>query len=1025
MEEFHEDPCPGSGRRAPRADFVSDAPMQSLNGMWRFRLSRTAEGTGPALPDPGLGDTGWEPIRVPSHWVLEGHDRPLYTNTAYPFPIDPPRLPDDNPTGDYRLRFDLPAGWPSCRAVLRFQGVDSCGTVWLNGELLGHSKGSRLPFEFDVTGLVRPCGNLLAVRVQRWSSGSYLEDQDMWWLPGIFRDVELLARPVSGIDDFTVRATYSPDGSGALLVTADAPGLVELPELGVAVPTGEEVVIPAVEPWSAERPRLYRGTLSAAGESIDLAIGFRTVEIAGGRLLINGAPVLFRGVNRHEHHPDRGRALDRDTMIRDIELMKRHNVNAVRTAHYPPHPEFLRLCDEYGLWVVEECDIETHGFIYAGWEGNPPAEPMWREALLDRARRMVERDKNHPSVVVWSLGNESGSGAAFGDIERWIRRRDPSRPLHYERDPSYRHSDFYSLMYPSLEDLERIGKRKEPAPDGVVAGSDEDVRRRGLPFLLCEYAHAMGNGPGSLADYQAILEFSERFCGGFVWEWIDHGLRGLDEAGRSYFMHGGDVDARPNGGRFCLDGLLFPDRTPSPGLAELAKAVEPVGIVVDVVAGEVGVTNKHDMIDLGHLEFRWRVEVDGECVEVGGSPEGRGGVLAVPRCGPREAVRVPLPAVSVAAEGETWITIEAVLATTTRWAPAGHVVAFGQAKLGPGTHRRRHDGATARPAPRPPVGGPASGPAWPPPVSGGAAAGSASSPSAGGGAVRGHSNEVRLGRAVFEPRSGRLVRVGDVELSGPVLDVWRAPTENDRGQGPRNTLAADWEAVGLDRFVHRGDGIERPDDRTLVVRGRSGPATRTLGFRTTYTYRWQDDDGTLHLTIEADPVGDWHDTAYGHLSVSPPRMGARFALPGGYTDVTWFGRGPGESYADSRAAARVGRFSRPIDALQTPYVVPQENGNHVETRWLQVSGPGLATLRVDAEPYVDFTARRWTSEDLQAAARLHDLRDSGRVWLNLDHGQQGIGSASCGPALPERYRLAVRRYSWSMMLGTTERMLIT
>ncbi|MEV4172892.1 glycoside hydrolase family 2 TIM barrel-domain containing protein [Nonomuraea sp. NPDC049709] len=1089
MAEFHEDPGPGSGRRAARADFVSDAPRLALNGRWRFRLSDTAAGTGLTLPDPALDDTGWETIPVPSHWVLEGHDRPLYTNTAYPFPIDPPYLPDHNPTGDYRLRFDLPPGWPPGRGVLRFQGVDSCGTVWLNGELLGHSKGSRLPFEFDVTGLLRPRGNLLAVRVQRWSSGSYLEDQDMWWLPGIFRDVELLSRPEGGIDDFTVRASYA-SGAGTLLITADAPGLVEIPELGLAVPTGEQVTVPDVQPWSAEHPRLYRGTLSAAGETIDLAVGFRTVEISGGRLLINGAPVLFRGVNRHEHHPDRGRALDRDTMIRDIELMKRHNVNAVRTAHYPPHPEFLRLCDEYGLWVVDECDIETHGFVYAGWEGNPPAEPMWREALLDRARRMVERDKNHPSVVVWSLGNESGSGPAFGDIDDWIRRRDPTRPLHYERDPAYRHSDFYSLMYPSLDDLERIGQRKEETPAGVVVGSEEDVRRRGLPFLLCEYAHAMGNGPGSLVDYQTILESYERFCGAFVWEWIDHGLTGHDSLGRPYFRHGGDIDAQPNGERYCLDGLLFPDRTPSPGLGELRKAIEPVGITVE--GASVVVANKYDAVSLGHLEFRWRVEVDGV--------RSATGPLTVPHCPARSSVRVPLPAAAVPDEsrpgtspapgqtspgqtspgqasprqaspgqaspgqvasgqaasgqtvsgvaggGEVWLTVEAVLAADTRWAPAGHVIAFGQARLGtsprrrPPGRRRNLAGRRLTPPDRPlgavtdrpgavsshvdavsarldavarldpakdpqPAQSPISPDGSPPGDRGAGAQGSGP-------------GEVRLGGAAFDATTGRLRRLGGLELDGPTFDVWRAPTENDRGQGPRNALAADWEAVGLDRFLHRGGGIERPDDGTIVVRGRSGPATRTLGFRTTCTYRWQ--DGALHLRIEADPVGDWHDTAYGHLTVSPPRVGARFALPGGYTDVMWFGRGPGESYADSRAAARVGRYARSIDALQTPYVVPQENGNHVETRWLELSGPGLPILRVDGEPHLDFTARRWTSEALQAARRPHDLTDSGRVWLNLDHGQQGIGSASCGPALPGRYRLAVRPYTWSMTLSVVD-----
>ncbi|MFB9476580.1 glycoside hydrolase family 2 TIM barrel-domain containing protein [Nonomuraea salmonea] len=980
---FHEDPGPGTGRRAPRADFVSDAPRHSLNGQWRFLLSGTAAGTGPGLPDPALDDSGWERIRVPSHWVLEGHDRPLYTNTAYPFPIDPPYLPDDNPTGDYRLRFDLPADWPAARDVLRFQGVDSCGTVWLNGELLGHSKGSRLPFEFDVTGRLRERGNVLAVRVHRWSSGSYLEDQDMWWLPGIFRDVELLSRPEGGIDDFTVHASYH-DGTGTLLVTADAPGLVELPALGLAIPTGEQVTVPGVRPWSAEDPCLHRGTLTAAGETIDLAVGFRTVEIAGGRLLVNGRPILMRGVNRHEHDPDRGRSLDRATMIRDIELMKRHNLNAVRTSHYPPHPEFLRLCDEYGLWVVDECDIETHGFIYAGWEGNPPAEPMWRDALLDRARRMVERDKNHPSVIIWSLGNESGGGATFGDIEEWIRERDPTRPLHYERDPSYRHSDFYSLMYPAQDTLERIGQRKEDTPAGVEPGSPDDVRRRELPFLLCEYAHAMGNGPGSLVDYQRILESYERFCGAFVWEWIDHGLAGRDALGRRYYRHGGDIDASPNGERFCLDGLLFPDRTPSPGLLELRKAVEPVAM--EVSGGELVITSKYDFTALDQLTFRWFVEADGM--------RGASGTLSVPHCPARSSVRVPLPSAEAGGDGETWLTVEAVLAEETRWAPAGHVIAFTQTHLG--TTARGRPPSTPSPALSSPA--PDAEPAPTPQP-----------------AVGGRVGEVRLGTAVFDGRTGRLARLGDVELDGPVLDVWRAPIENDHGLGGANAPAADWEAVGVDRFLHRTAALDRPDERTLVVRVRSGPATRTLGFRTTYTYRLLD-DGTLHLRIDADPVGDWDDTAYGHLTVTPPRMGTRFALPGGYTDVTWFGLGPGESYADSRAAARVGRFRSSIDALQTPYVVPQENGNHVETRWLEVSGDGLPTLRVDGEPHVDFTARRWTSEALRAARHPHDLTDSGRVWLNLDHGQQGVGSASCGPALPERYRLKVRPRTWSMTL---------
>ena len=611
-ERYWEAVEPGAGRRAPRADAVTDARTLSLNGTWRFRLAPTAAGTGPAFVERDFDDSSWDQLRVPSHWVLEevtplagGPARslrgtaegPLYTNTALPVPLDPPRMPTENPTGDHRLVFTVPDDWGD--AVLRFQGVDSCAKAWLNGEELGWSTGSRLPFEFDAP--VVPGENVLAVRVHRWSSGTYLEDQDMWWLPGIFRDVELIERPAGAIDDHTVHAGYDHEtGLGTLRIVASAPAVVEVPELGIRMAAGETATV-AVEPWSAESPRLYRGTLTAAGgaETIDLAIGFRTVEIVDGVLRVNGSRVFFRGVNRHEHHPDTGRTLDRETMLRDILLMKQHNVNAVRTSHYPPHPEFLRLCDEFGLWVVEECDLETHGFIYAGWEGNPPADPAWLPAMLDRTARMVERDKNRPSVVVWSMANESWVGENFDALEAWIREHDPSRPIHYERDPSYRNSDFASLMYPSQELLEQIGRREDPRPDGVT--DEEDARRRTLPFLLCEYAHAMGNGPGSLGDYHRILRAHERFCGGFVWEWIDHGFTHADAAGRSFIMHGTDVASRPNGGRYCLDGLVLSDRTPKPALAEFAQAVAPVELHVG--AEGIVVRNGYDHVGLEHLAF--------------------------------------------------------------------------------------------------------------------------------------------------------------------------------------------------------------------------------------------------------------------------------------------------------------------------------------------------------------------------------------------------------------------------------------
>ncbi len=831
----------------------------------------------------------------------------------------------------------------------------------------------------------RPGRNVLAVRVHRWSAGTYLEDQDMWWLPGIFRDVELIERRPGAIDDHFVHADYDhATGLGTLRVDASAPAIVEIPELGVRVPAGESVVV-AVEPWSADSPRLYRGTLRGAapdgspGETIELAVGFRRVEVAGGVFTVNGRPVTFRGVNRHEHHPETGRTLDRDTMIRDIVMMKRANVDAVRTSHYPPHPEFLRLCDEYGLWVVLECDLETHGFIYAGWEGNPPAEPVWREALMDRLRRTVERDKNHPSIVVWSMANESMTGETFGVMRRWLDERDPSRTVLYERDPSYRDSDFYSLMYPSLELLEQIGRREEPrggrlGMHGMVFGASgssatggisdaDDERRRGLPFLLVEYAHAMGNGPGSLQDYWRIIRAHDRLCGAFVWEWIDHGFTRTRD-GVTEVMHGDDLDYEPRGGRFSLHGLVFSDRSPTPGLVELAKAHEPVRAHI---GEDIEIANERHVADTGDLAWAWRAEAEGA--------EIASGILDVPVVAAGGTATVPLPELPGAA-GEVVLTVEAALARDASWADAGHVLSWTQKVLAP---------RVAPPAP---------------PLR------------AGGGAAP--AGEIAVGAARFDPASGRLRALGALRLDGPWLDVHRAPTENDHGQGSLNDLASVWSATGIDRMRHRTDRVEHGEG-WLRVEGRTAPTTHPHGIA--WSMLWQSEGEGLVLTVEADFTGPWHDTPYMHRDIWLPRLGLLFSLPGAVSDVEWYGRGPGETYADSFEASRIGRFAATVDELQTPYPVPQENGNHVQTRWLRLGGEGVPALRVDGMPLFDFTARRWTSLDLQRAAKPHELLDSGRVWLNIDHGQQGVGSASVGPALPEQYRLPRERTVWRVRLS--------
>ena len=855
-------------------------------------------------------------------------------------------MPTENPTGSYRRTVVVPAEWAGERIVLRFEGVDSCFAVWVNGREVGIGQGSRLPSEFDVTELVRPgADNLVAVRVHQWSAGSYLEDQDMWWMSGIFRDVALLARPAGGVDDLFVHAGYD-GGAGTLRVDVDDAARVLVPELGIDVPAGEEVRIEGVQPWSAEVPRLYDVAVVTDTERVDLRVGFRTVRISDGLLTVNGRRVLLRGVNRHEHHPDRGRAVTEQDMLDDVLLMKRHNINAVRTSHYPPHPRFLELCDEYGLYVVDECDLETHGFVHVGWRGNPTDDPTWGDAFEDRMRRMVERDKNHASVIMWSLGNESWTGRNLERMYRYAHDRDPGRPVHYEHCPDGRWSDVYSRMYASHAETDLIGRGDEPA-----RGVDpvQDAARREAPFVLCEYAHAMGNGPGGLSEYQELFEAHPRCQGGFVWEWIDHGLRTRDARGREFFGYGGDFGEELHDGNFVADGLLFPDRTPSPGLHEFAKVIEPVRIT-GTPDGRLRVANLHEVLDLGHLRFTWTVEEDGVEVEAG--------ELAVPPVEAGHSVELDLPA-KAGGEAETWLTVRAVLAADESWAPAGHEIAWGQVRL------------VERPRPAP---APADGP-------------------------------VALDRV-----RGVLTGVAGIALDGPRLDAWRAPTDNDRI--PRESAADAWRATGLNRLRHRVLDV-RDEVGGVVVRTRAAPAALDVGFLSTLRYTPLAGGGLL-LDVSVQPEGEWP----GPL----PRLGLAWSLPAELDTVTWYGGGPGEAYPDTRRAARIGRFTSSVDGLQTPYVMPQENGRRAGVRWAELSGAG-AGLRIEALPGDEgdpetfaLTVRRWTSADLDAAQHPVDLVPGDRVWLTVDLAHRGVGTASCGPdvlpqhelhAEPARLRLAL------------------
>jgi beta-galactosidase len=800
---YVQDRSPGRGRLRPRVWFGSNLPFIDLNGSWRFRLAAGLSDLTGGFERAAFDDSGWAELAVPSCWQMAGHGAPAYTNVRYPFPVDPPRVPDANPTGEYRLSFEVPDGFALARAVLRFDGVDSCFAVWLNGVRLGDGKGSRLPTEFDVSGTLRHGRNVLAVRVHQWSAGSYLEDQDMWWLSGIFRPVRIVTR---GLADFFVHADYDAgSGRGTLSVdtsvSATGPARLSVPELGLdgADPAGPHV-IEGVQPWSDERPRLYAGEIVAGEERIAVRIGFRRVAVVDGVLTVNGVPVLLRGVNRHEWDPHTGRTLSAQTMLADVLAMKRHNVNAVRTSHYPPDPIFLDLCDEHGLWVIGECDLETHGFIVDGWRANPSDDSSWREAYLDRAERTVERDKNHPSVIVWSLGNEAGTGANLAAMAGWIRERDGSRPIHYEGDhENCSYADVYSRMYASLPEVAAIGHRQEPG----TADPAHDAHRRGLPFLLCEYAHAMGNGPGGLRDYQELFEAHPRVAGGFVWEWIDHGVARTAQDGTLYYAYGGDFGEEVHDGNFVIDGLVFPDRMPSPGLVELKKVVEPVRIEVDASARTIGVRNLHHTRDTGYLRWSWVLEQEGVALGSGELAVPAVAAEAVGRAGwPSELTRLVDQLVALgragaeagAWGGEVWLTVSAGLGEAESWAPAGHEVAWAQVRVG-GTGEA--GGAGAREV---------AGGLW-------AAAGSG----AAGSAAVVDGDEIALGAGRFDGQTGGLTAVGGVEVEGPRVAVWRAAIDNDR------PLVKGWRRAGLDRMGHKVLGVAA-DGAGLTVRARVGAA---------------------------------------------------------------------------------------------------------------------------------------------------------------------------------------------------------
>jgi beta-galactosidase len=940
----------------PRARLAGDAPEIDLNGPWRFSWSPTVAQAVPDAESPDLDDSGWDELVVPSNWQFNGYGKPWYTNVVFPFPIEPPHVPTANPTGSYRRHVQVEQSWLDAtanggRILLRFDGVDSMAVVWVNGNRVGRIVGSRLPAEFDVAPQLVAGDNLVTVVVTQWSAGSYVEDQDMWWLTGIFRDVSLLLVPSGYPADVVVHADLDPDsGRGALRVECDVAAQVRIDELGVTGRTGDAIDVGPVGPWSAETPRLYELVVTTDAGSVSTKVGFRRVEITDGVFRVNGNRVLLRGVNRHEFHPGRGRALNADDMLADVSILKQHNVNAVRTSHYPPHPAFLDLCDEYGLYVVDECDLETHGFHPQKWKDNPTDDPAWHDALTDRMRRMLGRDRNHPSIVMWSLGNEAGAGDNLEAMYLLAKKLDPSRPVHYEGDQRTRYSDVWSQMYTAVEAVRAIATSSEPK----LADAADDAARRRKPFLLCEYGHAMGNGPGGLLEYRQAFESSDRCMGGFIWEFIDHGIPTVDAQGRAIVGYGGDFGEPIHDGNFICDGLMFADRTPSPGMLEFAKIIEPVridGVTADGEASDptIRVSNHYDHVDTAGLSFDWTLEVDG--VEKASGPVH----LAPIAAGTAADIPVPAEAASAArsSDGEAWLTIRASLTKAAAWAEAGHVVAWGQLQLASAPRPAR----TAEPV-------------------------STATADAG---------RLTLGPATLDRVTGELVAFDGLAISGPRLDLWRAPTDNDR-LGP-DPMARAWERLGLHRLQHRLVSFADHGGAVEVVVRTAAP-NRREGVIT--SYRWTGDADGVRALIDVTPEAGW--------TTPVARVGWLLGLPAGLDAASWFGRGPGEAYSDTRQAARVGAFHDTVDALHTPYARPQENGQRLDVRHVDLTGPA-GGIRLAGDSPFGFTVSRYSSRQLADVTHEGSLKPEDTVFAHVDLGQHGIGSASCGPGVLPAYRL--------------------
>ncbi|BAX82397.1 glycoside hydrolase family 2 TIM barrel-domain containing protein [Labilibaculum antarcticum] len=1006
-------------KEEPRASFIPYASkdqaladnqwestfLQSLNGKWKFNLSINPSERPFYFFKDDYDTSDWTEIKVPSNWEIEGFDVPIYTNMKYPHEKTPPTIQDDyNPVGSYKRSFTIPSDWKNKETYIHFGAVSSAFYIWVNEKKVGYSEDSKTPAEFDITKYLKEGENTLAVEVYRWSDASYMEDQDFWRLSGMTRDVYLLARNKTHVRDFAVIAdlneTYTDgllnlkvevanhsadNGSKTLIAEVLDQGkkvvdltVVDMVKANSSTTFSFETKLDKVKKWTAETPNLYQLVITLQGENQEILevikqdVGFRKVEIKNSQLLVNGKPIYIKGVNLHEHNDKTGHVMDRETMLLDIKTMKEHNLNAVRTSHYPQAEEWYKLCNQYGLYLVDEANIESHGMGY--YKESLAKDSTWMGAHIYRTNNMYQRDKNQASVLIWSLGNEAGNGVNFLATYKMLKEYDSTRPVQYEQAHGGENTDINCPMYMRMKNMETYAKGNT-----------------NKPLILCEYAHAMGNSVGNFQDYWDLIESYDCLQGGFIWDWVDQGLLTKNEQGEDYWAYGGDFGPKdvPSDGNFCLNGLVDPDRGVKPHLLEVKKVYQYIGFkAIDLKKGSVSIQNKYAFINLDKFNFVWEVSGDGKVVA-------NGSFISTLEAGKSEKFDLDYKFVPEAGV-EYFLQINAVLKDNWTIVESGIVLASEQFELPVYIPVQKMD--VAKLAVVNLVDGETS--------------------------VSISGDKFSL---IFDKEKGELqsFKTGETELfkSGPVPNFWRAPIDNDFGNG-LNKRAAVWRKAGQNRKVKNILVNQLADNKVSIIADfilLDEENEEIANYTSEYTVFGSGDVlVNNHFKMTKDSLPEII------------RMGMNLEMPRSFDQMSWLGRGPQESYADRKTSAFVGLYSGSVADQYWAYVRPQENGNKTDVRWMTITDTNGLGLFVSGTQLLEVSAHHNIMEDFESPERSDgrqvdgvpvvnrhttDVKPRDLTSVNIDYRQMGVGGDNSWGALThDEYRLTAKEYNYSFRI---------